>query len=160
MKKILFASALSTVFILLTLVSCNNEPPKSELEKKSERLADAAKDLGKEVGESTKTAGEDMQDAAHDMKQDMEKTRKQLKEDIDASISNINKKIAETDKKMDKAAKKQKEAWAQEKKDLIATRDRLKENLKEVGNDMKDGWNEFAANVKQTLKDVNDKINQ
>ncbi len=160
MKKILFASVLSTIFISLTLMSCNNEPPKSELEKKSENLAEAAKDFGKEVGESTKTAGEDMQDAAHDMKHDMEKTRKQLKEDIDASISNINKKIAETDKKMEKAAKKQKEAWAQEKKDLIAARDRLNESLKEVGHDMKDGWNEFAANVKQTLKEVNDKINQ
>ncbi len=160
MKKILFASVLSTVFILLTLVSCNNEPPKSDLEKKSENLAEAAKDFGKEVGESTKTAGEDMQHAAHNMKEDMDKTRNQLKEDINQSILKINTKIAETDKKMDKAAKKQKEAWEKEKKDLIATRDRLNESLKEVGNDMKDGWNEFAANVKQTLKDVNDKINQ
>ena len=65
MKKILFGSVLSTVFILLTLMSCSNEPPKSELEKKSENLAEAAKDFGKEVGESTKTAGEDMKDAAH-----------------------------------------------------------------------------------------------
>ncbi len=160
MKKILFASVLSTIFISLTLMSCNNEPPKSELEKKTENFGEAAKDLGQEVGRSAEKAGEDMKDEAHDMKEDLAKTRKQMKEDIDASISNINKKIAETDKKMEKAAKKQKEAWAQEKKDLIAARDQLNENLKEVGHDMKDGWNEFAANVKKTLKDVNEKINQ
>ena len=160
MKKILFASVLSTIFVSLALMSCSNEPPKSELEKKTENFAEAAKDLGNEVAESTKTAGEDLKDEAHNMKEDLTKTRKQFKEDIETSIENINKKIAETDKKMEKAAKNQKEAWAKEKKDLIASRDRLNENLKDVGSDMKDGWNEFAANVKKTLKDVNEKINQ
>jgi gas vesicle protein len=160
MKKILFASVLSTIFVSLTLMSCNNEPPKSALEKKTENFSEAAKDLGNEVAESTKTAGEDLKDEAHNMKEDLAKTRKQFKEDIETSIEKINKKIAETDKKMEKAAKSQKEAWAKEKKDLIAARDRLNENLKDVGSDMKDGWNEFAANVKKTLKDVNEKINQ
>lgn len=160
MKKILFATVLSTVLVSVALTSCNNEPPKNELEEKTEKLAEAAKDLGQEVGESTKTAGEDLKESAKDLKQDMAETRQQLKKDIDEAISKINKKIEETDKKMDKAAKNQKTAWEKEKKDLIATRDRLNESLKDAGDDLKTGWNEFAANVNRTLKDVNEKINQ
>ena len=160
MKKIFFATILPTIFIALTFMSCSNEPPKSELEKKSENLAEAANDLGKEIGKSGEQAGEDIKDSAHGLEKDIAEARKNLKEDINNTISNINQKIEETDKKMAKAAKSQKAAWEKEKEDLIATRERLNDNLNDVGNNVKTGWESFAMNVKRALKEVNYQLNQ
>ena len=63
MKKIIFVSALS-ILVGLTLTSCSNEPPKSELEKKSDNLGKAAEDLGKEAAKSAQETAQDMKEAA------------------------------------------------------------------------------------------------
>ena len=61
---------------------------------------------------------------------------------------------------MAKATKEQKAAWEKDKQNLAAARDRLGANLKEIGNDMKDSWEEFAANTRKTMKEVGEKLNQ
>lgn len=142
MKKVLLAIIISTIFISLSFMSCSNEPPKSELEKKSENMAETA------------------QDSIHGLQKDIDEARTNLREDINNTISNINQKIEETDIKINKAAKNQKAAWEEEKKDLIAARVRLNESLKEAGNDAKTTWDSFAINVKRTLHEVNYKLNQ
>ncbi len=44
MKKVFFPTLICTIFISLSFMSCINEPPKSELERNSERMAETAQD--------------------------------------------------------------------------------------------------------------------
>ena len=101
-----------------------------------------------------------MKEAAKDMKDDAATARDDLKKDIKESITRINKKIDETDKKMEKATVNQQKAWEKDRISLIQSRDRLNARLKEMGSDMKDGWKGFMADVRATLKEVKQKLDQ
>ena len=159
MKNLIFVFAVMA-FVGFSAASCNNEAPKSELEKKTEKMGEATKDLGNEVANSAVQAKDDVKDAAKGMKEDVTQARADLKKETQETIVKINDKIEMMDKKMQKATKEQKMAWEKDKKSLIQSRDHLNLRMKEFGQDMKESWKDFAADVKKTMQDVGDKINQ
>ena len=158
--KNIFVIIIISALTVLSATSCNDQEPKSELRKKTEKMGEATRDLGNEVGKTAKKTGENIKDAAEVTQQNAVETREALRKDIAQTVDNINEKIDKTDKKMQKAAKDQKIAWEKDKKNLIIFRERLKVRSRDIGDNMKIGWNEFVDDVNQTLKEVKDKLNQ
>ena len=64
------------------------------------------------------------------------------------------------DKKMEKASRTEKAAWEKQKKKLLADRIELNTALKDMGSEMKDGWEKFSMKVNTSMerikKDMND----
>lgn len=133
---------------------------KSELEKKADKAGEATADLAKEAGKSVENAAENTKDAMKDAAADLRAAREEARKDIQKGINDINDKIETTDKKMEKAARDQKANWAKQKQKLIESRKKLSTQLDEIGDDMKSGWNEFEADVKKTLKELKENLEQ
>ena len=153
MKKVIFMIAAAVV---LSTTACSDG--KSPLEKKTEKAGEAAVDAAKEgVKEAEKAADNAMSDA----KAKTQLAKENMTRSLNEGVAAINTKVEEMDKKMAKANRNEKKLWETRKKKLMADREELKTGLKDMGSEMKDGWEKFSMNVNSSLerikKDMDDK---
>lgn len=131
MKKltiILFAASLLGIF---SLTSCGDDPSSERAEDKMEEAADA---VGK---------------AAVDEKEDLKREINDATADLDRRIEKL--KVDMKDAKDDAKAEMQEELTQ-----LEAKRQKLAQNLDEVGDKAEADWDQFKANVRETIKDMGD----
>ena len=146
MKKFIFMVAAAVV---LSTTACSDS--KSPMEKKAEKAGEAVVDVAKEgVKEAEKAADNAMNEA----KAKTQMAKENMSRSLNEGIANINTKIETMDKQMAKANREQKAAWEKQKKKLMADRIELNTALKDMGSEMKDGWEKFSANVDKSLERI------
>lgn len=139
MKNIL---SLPAYLILLLAVFCTYACSQSAQEK--------ANQAQKDLNEAKQELKEDLNDAAAQMRRE----QIELREDLQHRKADIDRKIEEMDQKMEKASKQAKADWAIRKAKLQADKQRLDGYIARTGEDIKDGWNEFRADVNEAIQEI------
>ncbi len=131
MKKltiVLFAIATLGIF---TFTACGN---------------DASSEHAKEeVNEATDAVGDAMQDEKDDLKQE-----------INDATADIDRRIEKLKADMANAKDEAKAEMQEEINQLEAKRQKLAQNLDEFGDKTEADWEQFKANVRETIKDMGD----
>lgn len=137
MKQNLSFAALAVAVALFTGNACTNDYP-------TEREQQA----------KTKDAGDDLKDAVDSTGKALQAERDNLEAAIKRQEAELDAEIDELDRKIDKASAKEKVRWQERRNRLAKARDDLNADLQRVGEDMKDGWNNFKNEVALRIEKI------
>lgn len=139
LNEILLAFAVISLF---AFTACNNA---SSTQAAEERVKEEQKDV--------QEAGEDVSEA-------YQKESTELREDIRDAQNKIDKRLTELRAKLNDASADAKVEINQQIERLETKRVQLASDLDRVGDKVKDGWDTFKENVKQTIKDAEEDLNR
>lgn len=146
MKKGTIIFSLLLVLGLLWIVSgssCQNENraaerAQNELNRAGENLKDAAKETGEALRIERDELGEQMRQQARELDQA----------------------IAELDKKIERAADKEKARWVERRNALERDRQELNKDLKRLGENIEDGWDNFKDDVAYRMERIAENLRE
>lgn len=138
MKKQFLFIGMAFCLASLSLTSCADTPAENR----------------KEAKEDMKEAKEDLKDANQDAANAMRVERDELAARLDKAGRDLDAEIAELDRDIEKATAKEKAKWQERRKMLAAEREEIRSDTRRVGEDMKDGWNDFKMNTARRLDKI------
>ncbi len=101
-------------------------------------------------------AQENMEEAADDMGDALTKERDDLKEDIQEAQSDIDRRLEKLNNDMKEASAEAKAEMQEEINQLEAKKNQLAQDLNEFGNKTEAEWDQFKANVRNTIDKIGD----
>lgn len=146
MKKSSIIFSLLLILGLLWIVSgssCQNENRAAE---------SAQKELNR--------AGENLKDAAEDAGQALRIERDELGEQMRQQARELDQAIAELDKKIERATDKEKARWVERRNALERDRQELNQDLKRLGENIEDGWDNFKNDVAYRMERIAENLRE
>lgn len=95
-----------------------------------------------------------MEQAADNAGDALRRERDELSAKANQTARDLDAAIEETDRKLEKATAKEKARWETRRKMLVKERDELKAEMDHIGDDMKDGWNDFKSTFGTRLERI------
>jgi len=109
------------------------------------------KDAADKISDGLQQAGEGVKDVANETGAAIKSERDDLSKRLNQKVKEIDAELNAVDLRIEKASAKEKVKYQERRNRLAQERDELNAAIKDLGKDMKNGWDDFKAEVNRTI---------